>query len=232
MARGRVPHYSVFETPEHKRQAGLTEIQIGALRSSRLLDRDKDWPIYSTSIQKVEENLGFEVRRHIRERIKNHSAENPFAVLSMGCGDGFELFNLKQLFGNHIRTVGTTLTNRKAGKKTAGFDWLFRTKKETNQGGIDRLVTGSLRKKELGEQFDFIFSSAGESMHTNLKTTSVEFALHHLKPGGMAVLECYDPNDRVLFEIQHVFSKKGVTDFGIEKKRNGDIVWFRKPFNH
>lgn len=196
-----------------------------AQKSYGELDRESRWGYFRTSLSNVENNLQFSITGWIESRIKNHTPQNPLKILDLGCGAGTVLGELKQIFGDRIRTVGQVL------EKSPGEKYQ----------GIDRIAEGPFPQKRLHESFDIIFSHMGSIDYSRLPLQAIEETAKLLKHGGIAIvgLEANSPlSERAIKTIlmqngiknpEIYKTSKSIVSQGIVIPRAGYFLRFSKP---
>jgi SAM-dependent methyltransferase len=204
--------------PEIERGTGkeLSERHWARLAKKDLLGR-QTWPINGTTLENIEWNLGYSFIEEISKRLS--SGKKQVRVLDAGCGVGTTLNNLKQKFGNSVRTVGLTL------QKTPGESY----------SGVDRIIEDRIERVEPKESFDIIFSYSGAHFHSKQKLAAIQRTISLLKVGGDAVIDLATNNlgsgvpER--HEIKTLLRANGITQWNLRKVGQGKpvVLTFTKP---
>lgn len=163
--------------PETVKHPDLEREERLSVDHNRKSDRKFSYAWGSSSLEKVQKELKFDISAHIKTAFASarFTSSQPFKVIELGCGKGLALRSLKQQFGDRIKTVGLVL------EKTPGFEY----------EGIDKLHTGELRYLNPHEKYDFIYSEAGSIFNSAVKRTAIEKVIELLKPGGTAVVDVF-----------------------------------------
>ncbi|MFH1239617.1 MAG: class I SAM-dependent methyltransferase [Candidatus Diapherotrites archaeon] len=199
--------------------------QLDARRKEEYLEHDrygvedertkKGWPAFRSELWKVEKNLQTNIVEYVQERISKFSEKTPFKVMDLGCGAGVALKELKGRHRKKIKTTGVVL------RKTSGETY----------GGVDRLIEGDINQINPREKYDLIFSNAGATFYTRLKTTAFERVISWLKPDGRAILEMGHMSEDTLNELKTLLMQNGIKNYELRKDTavGGIILDFIKP---
>ena len=212
----------LFHT-EAKREPGRA--RIDELKREDYLEHDrqgsenkrtkKGWPAFRTELWRVEENLQTNIIKYLQDRISEFSEKKPLKVLELGCGAGIALKSIKSRYPKKIRTTGTVLGRTRSERYT----------------GVDRLIEGDINQINPRGQYDLIFSSAGSTFYTKLKTTALERVISWLKPEGRAIVEMGHVSKKQLPELKTLFMQNGIKNYKIrtDKIVGSTIFDFVKP---
>ena len=195
------------------RRRALDDMKI---KMAKDLDRGGGWLSFRTPLPIIEHVLGVKIGDRISRAIGSYSQRRPFKVLNVGCGAGTALAELKERFGNKIKTVGAVM------EKTPGEKYK----------GVDRLLVGDIKSANPRERYDLVYSYIGAVIHSGLKTTVLDRIISFLKPGGQAIINIGGPGplqEPLLNEMRTLLDKKGIRDYRFARSAAIPTLVFRKP---
>jgi SAM-dependent methyltransferase len=204
----RVSRPEVEQKPSKKRSKSYWK---------RLADKDLPgktrWPKVNSNLQGLMRELKFDIAEEVARRIK--LGKNRVSVLDSGCGHGVALGELKDLFGDKVRTVGLTLQKSP----------------DSTYRGVDRVVENRIEKTVMKESFDLVYSYIGAHFYTKQKITALKKTISWLKQGGKAVVDIGihpgpGPWEEEYNELRTVLRANGITNW---KFLRGSVLYFEKP---
>lgn len=185
----------------------------GLQKTIKFIDRRGGHIFFRTTLKEIEREFSTSITRMIREKITGAKSRQ-VNVLDLGCGAGTALSQLKEIFGNKIKTTGVLLERKKAEK--------YR--------GIDNLIVGDAVLIKLKEKFDVIYSHAGPFYSSAQKPALLHNVIQMLAPGGIAVIGVYNWGRLQAKEVEEMLAILKKTGMNSKFNQDKSALVFRKQY--